>query len=77
MNYKEFNADFPLEFREAFEDLDMSRIAGLLDNPDLAEIGRLVWMNIDAAKESIEDDLPSERDDCSAHKEHRDLNPEN
>jgi len=77
MNYKEFAANFPAEFREAFEDMSMRDLAALLDKYDLTEIGRLICNNIDAAKESVEDDLPSERDDCSAYKEHRDLNPEN
>lgn len=73
MNYASFATNFKDEFREAYEDISMHQIGCLLDAGNYAEIGKLIWMRIDAAKESVEDDFPKERGDIEVYKEHRDL----
>ena len=57
MKYALFATEYPAEFREAYGDLDMHVIGSLCDKYDLTEIGRLVFNNIEAAKESAEDNI--------------------
>lgn len=74
MNYTRFAIYHKDEFREAYEDIDMGKVGQLLDDGDYLELGKLIWIRIDDAKESVEDDLPQERGDIEAYKEFRDLN---
>lgn len=74
MNYSRFAIDHKDECREAYGDIDMGKVGQLLDEGDYLELGKLIWLRIDAAKESVEDDLPQEKGDIEAYKEYRDLN---
>lgn len=73
MRYVDFATNFKVECREAYGDICMHQIGCLLDAGNYAEIGKLIWMRWEAAKESVEDDFPQTRGDCEAYKEHRDL----
>lgn len=57
MNYAQFATNYPDEFREAFGDLSMHRIACLFDKGDALEVGQMIRANLESAKDSIEDDL--------------------
>lgn len=74
MNYRLFATEYPEVFKEAYSDISKAEVGALLDAMNFEALGKLIWENIEAAKETVEADFPPEPlGDLEAYREHLDL----
>lgn len=64
MNFKTLYKEYPVDVRQTMSELNSAKLWEALDNYDLVEVGKLVYLHLDATKTAIEDDIGFDPDEA-------------